>query len=163
MAQQEDRPKQYRLTIELVPKTCWYNNLRKVMSRTAWDKLRKQVYAQYQHRCGICAATGQLHCHEIWVYNDEEHIQTLKGFIALCEWCHHVKHLGHAGILAREGKLDYERVIAHFLKINGCSKEDFERYTVQAFTQWEERSRYEWRTDLGEYAHLVPPAREDQP
>ena len=144
-----------RLQIELVPEPCWYSNMRKAMPPAAWDKLRKQVYAQYGYRCGICGASARLHCHEIWQYDDKEHIQTLQGFIALCEWCHHVKHLGLAGILAREGKLDYDRVIAHFLTVNECSWEDFELHRRQAFDQWRERNNYQWRTDLGKDAHLV--------
>ena len=126
------------------------------MPPSAWDKLRKQVYAQYDYRCGICGASARLQCHEIWQYDDKEHVQTLQGFIALCEWCHHVKHLGLAGILAREGKIDYERVIAHFLMVNGCSRDDFELHRQQAFDQWRERNKHSWRTDLGMYAHLVP-------
>ena len=144
-----------RLTIELVPQTCWYNNMRKVLSRSAWDKLRKQVYAQYSHRCGICGALGRLHCHEIWHYDDQLHIQTLRGFIALCEWCHHVKHIGFAGMLADEGRLDFEKVVAHFMRVNGCDRETFDRHYREAFERWEERSRHEWKTDLGEYGQLV--------
>lgn len=144
-----------RLQTELVPQPCWYSNMRKVLPAAAWDKLRKQVYAQYGYRCGICGVSAKLHCHEIWEYDDIEHVQTLAGFIALCEWCHHVKHLGHAGILAREGKLDYECVVAHFLNVNGCSREDFELHRNQAFAQWRERNQYQWRTKLGEYSSLV--------
>lgn len=109
--------------------------MRKVVSRTTWDALRKQVYGHYQHQCGMCQARGRLHCHEIWHYDDDQHIQTLQGFIALCEWCHHVKHLGLAGILANEGKLDYDRVIAHFLTVNACTLKDFEEHKRQAFAQ----------------------------
>lgn len=141
-----------RLTIELVPQTCWYSNMRKVLSRTQWDRLRRQVYAAYNHRCGICGATGRLECHEIWHYDDEKHIQTLQGFIALCEWCHHVKHIGLSRILANQDKLDYARVVAHFMQVNDCDRETFERHRKQAFEQWEERSGFEWVTELGEYA-----------
>jgi hypothetical protein len=144
-----------RLTVELVPRPCWYSNMRKVIPRSSWDVLRRQVYAQSHYQCGICQARGRLHCHEIWHYDDEQHVQVLQGFVALCEYCHHVKHLGLAGILAGEGKLDYDRVVAHFLTVNDCSLEDFERHQRQAFAQWRARSRFEWRTDLGAYAYLV--------
>ena len=144
-----------KLTIELVPRPCWYSNMRGAIPKAAWDKLRRQIYARYQQRCGICGANARLHCHELWSYDDTTHVQTLTGFIALCEWCHHVKHLGHAGILASAGKLDYQQVIAHFLKVNGCSEAQFEAHSHQAFAQWQERNRHTWRTDLGEYAGLV--------
>lgn len=151
-----------QLMVELVPRPCWYNNMRKVMSRSVWDALRKQVYGDYHHQCGICQARGRLHCHEIWHYDDDQHIQTLQGFIALCQWCHHVKHLGLAEILAREGKLDYTRVIAHFLTVNGCTLKDFEEHRRQAFVQWRARNRHEWRTDLGTSASLVPEKNEQR-
>jgi predicted restriction endonuclease len=73
-----------KLTIELVPKTSWYSNLRNVIRPAKWDKLRKSVYAEYEHKCGICGATGgRLNCHEIWEYIDTNHEQKLIGFIAL--------------------------------------------------------------------------------
>ncbi len=142
-----------RLEIELVPSPCWYSNMRKVMTQAQWDKLRKQVYAEYGHRCGICGAHGQLNCHERWSYDDERHIQTLEGYIALCTMCHHVKHIGLAGILASEGKLDYEQVVQHFCTVNSCTREDFELHRSRAFDQWRERSKHDdWQTEFGAYA-----------
>jgi hypothetical protein len=104
--------KDFRLTIELVPRPCWYSNMRTTIPRAAWDKLRKQVYAQYNYCCGVCQVEHvTLHCHEIWQYDDTLHSQKLNGFIALCEMCHHCKHIGHAGILARHSNhfSDYHR------------------------------------------------------
>ena len=88
-------PENLRLTIELVPETCWYSNMRSALPRDEWDRLRRQVYADYGHRCGICGARGKLHCHERWHYDDAAHVQTLQGYIALCAWCHHVSPVGH--------------------------------------------------------------------
>ncbi len=140
-----------RLTIELVPQTSWGDNLRKALTTSAWDKIRKATYAKYGHRCGICGAEGRLNCHEIWEYDDEHHNQRLRGFIALCEWCHHVKHLGRASILAAQGKLDYERVVQHYMAVNGCDRATFEQQRKEAFRLWKARSQHEWDVDLGEY------------
>ncbi|HEX6820392.1 MAG TPA: HNH endonuclease [Ktedonobacterales bacterium] len=137
-----------RLTIELVPAGCWYSNLRQALPREAWDRIRRSVYAACNYRCATCGARGKLHCHEVWAYDDAAHVQRLAGFQALCESCHHVKHLGHAGILASQGKLDYDRLVAHFLRVNGCDRAAFERHRREAFEQWEERSRHEWTTDF---------------
>ncbi|WP_126582600.1 HNH endonuclease [Tengunoibacter tsumagoiensis] len=153
---------QLRLTIELVPRPCWYSNMRNVVPRSFWDALRKQVYAQYNYQCGVCQAGRPLHCHEIWHYDDDTHIQLLQGFIALCEWCHHIKHLGLAGILAKEGKLDYHRVVVHFLTVNDCHLEDFESHRQQAFAQWRTRNYYEWKTDLGAHSNLVPHSKREE-
>ena len=152
---QQSPPSPLRLTIELVPQTCWYSNMRAVLPQSEWDVLRRQVYAHYRHRCGVCGARARLHCHEIWHYDDHAHVQTLRGFIALCEWCHHIKHIGLAGILASRSELDYESVVAHFLRVNRCDRATFDRHRADAFAQFEQRSRHDWRTDLGPYASLV--------
>lgn len=140
-----------KLRIELVPSTSWYNNLRKQISQREWDKIRKKVYADYGYKCGICGASGKLNCHEIWEYNDEKHIQKLVGFIALCDMCHFVKHIGLADVLASRGELDYEKVVEHFLKVNNCDRKLFEQHRKEAFAKWEERSTHEWQLDLGDY------------
>jgi hypothetical protein len=119
------------------------------LPREAWDRLRRQVYAACGYRCAICGARGQLHCHEVWSYDDATHVQRLAGFLALCADCHHVKHLGHAGILASQGKLDYEALVAHFCRVNQCDRATFQRHRDAAFAQWAERSRHEWMTDFG--------------
>ncbi|WIG59049.1 MAG: hypothetical protein OJF49_001796 [Ktedonobacterales bacterium] len=137
-----------RLTIELVPATCWGANVRDVLPRARWDALRREVYAASGHRCAICGAGGKLHCHEVWDYDDAAHVQRLRGFRALCVECHHVKHIGHARLLASQGKLDYERIVAHFLRVNGCDRATFARHRDEAFARFAERSRYEWRTEF---------------
>ncbi len=145
-----------KLTIELVPSPCWQSNLRTSMTRAHWDNLRKSVYAKYNYHCGICQASNvQLNCHEIWHYDDGNHIQKLAGFIALCPMCHHCKHIGHAGILASQGKLDLEQVIEHFMQVNQCSRDVYSTHRKAAFDAWHERNRFEWTTDLGTYAHLI--------
>ena len=94
-----------RLTIELVPRPCWYSNLRNKMTRANWDHLRTRGYAS-RHMSGV-----MLHCHEIWQYDDEHHVQRLAGFIALWEMCHHCKLIGLVGIRASEGTLDFQHVM----------------------------------------------------
>ena len=140
-----------KLTIELVPKTSWYDNMRKVLSKAAWDKIRRETYKKYGNRCGICKAAGRLSCHEIWQYDDREHQQTLLGFIALCDLCHHVKHIGFAWVLAEQGKLDYKKVISHFIKVNRCSNKEFVDHKKAAFELWRKRSMYKWEVNLGKY------------
>jgi hypothetical protein len=138
-----------KLTIELVPGTSWYKSLNKLLPRSEWDRVRRRAYAQYGHRCGICGAEGRLNCHELWEYNDATHVQRLSGFIALCDLCHFVKHLGFAGILAAEGKLDIESIVRHFMNVNQCDREAYEKHREQAFRQWAARSRHKWSIDFG--------------
>jgi hypothetical protein len=151
-----------KLCIDLVPQTCWEKNLRKQMKRSRWDKLRKKVYAAQGNVCCLCGAAGRLNCHEAWSYDDERHIQKLMGFQAVCDLCHHVTHFGLATILAHTERpdggppsLDLEKVIEHFLKVNGVARDEFEAHKTEAFRLLRERSKHEWQTDLGEWASLV--------
>jgi hypothetical protein len=144
-----------KLTIELVPRTSWYDNLRKYTSKGDWDKIRERTYGKYRHRCHICGTEGRLNFHEMWEYDDKKHVQRLVGFIPLCNMCHHVKHMGLTGILASEGKLDCEKVVEHFMKVNKCDKKTFEEHKRRAFDEWQKRSRHEWHVNLGQYRGVI--------
>lgn len=148
--------KALKLSIELVPKTSWYSNLRSEMSKQDWDKIRKETYVKFSHKCGVCGnSEGQLHCHEIWEYGDTTHTQTLKGFIALCVMCHHVKHIGLAGILSERGELDFDAVIEHFMSVNKCKRDTFNSHYEEAFKIWRKRSSHKWKINLGKYSGIV--------
>ncbi len=154
---QGDSRKRLRLTIELVPNKLWGVSLYKILRRPVWNKLREQIKAQYNNRCGICHAdTGRLYCHEVWQYDDTAHIQKLNDLIILCEMCNRCKHLGLTKNLALEGKVDLSKVIEHFMRVNQCSYEEYQAYDNEAFKTWRERNKHEWTTDFGVYAHLVP-------
>ena len=103
----------------------------------------------------VCKVKGGLHCHEIWEYDDENHIQKLKGFIALCVDCHQVKHLMRSRLMAAEKQLDFEKLIQHFMRLNRCSREAFEEYESSVFAQYQERSQFEWTVNFGEYQKLI--------
>ena len=96
-----------------------------------------------------------MNLHEIWNYDDKNHMQKLEGFILLCSMCHHVKHIGLAGILAREGKLDYDDMIEHFCRVNNCSKRDFEKHKKDAFEIWAQRSKHKWKQDFGRFNEFI--------
>ena len=92
-----------------------------------------------------------MNLHERWHYDDLNNVQKLEGFILLCRMCHNVKHIGLTGILANEGKLDYNEVVRHFCKVNNCSKKEFEEHVNNAFMVWKKRSQCQWKQDFGEY------------
>ena len=80
-----------KLTIELVPRMCWYSNVRTNVTREKWDIIRKECYRKSNYKCEICGDKGTTHpveCHEIWEYDDVNYVQKLIGFIALCPNCH---------------------------------------------------------------------------
>ncbi|MEW5946020.1 MAG: HNH endonuclease [bacterium] len=156
------KSKKLKLKIELVPSISWGKNLRKSITKKNWDKIRKTTYANCRYKCGICGAKSKLNCHEIWEYDDEKHNQKLKSFIALCDVCHRVKHIGQAGILALEGKLDYEKTVEHFIKANNCNEKTFREHRESAFDKFHERSKHEWHIDLGEYKNLIQTKYQDK-
>lgn len=139
--------KRYKmLTIELVPRGIWYKNLRSMLSHSNWDKLRKEVYKKANYRCEICGGRGDkwpVECHEIWNYDDNVHIQTLTGLIALCPLCHSVKHIGLSQI---HGK--YESARNHLMKVNEWNIEIANAYIVKAFAIWQRRSQHRWTCNL---------------
>jgi hypothetical protein len=149
-----------KLEIELVPKTCWNSNLRKAVSQAEWDTIRNRAYAEANHKCSICkgefdlkipnASPRRLECHEIWGYDDRQHVQKLVGFQALCQDCHHNKHIGFfAATCPRELLKELmEALIAHSLKVNGITEAEYKGYFTASKKLWQERSKHTWRIDL---------------
>ncbi len=134
------------LTVELVPSTCWFSNVRDHVSSKTWDFLRKSTYKQANYRCEVCGGRGDkwaVECHEIWHYDDLSHIQTLSGLTALCPSCHQVKHIGLAGLQGYG-----ERAEAHLAKINGWKREQTDAYLKTVWDTWHERSCHDWSLDL---------------
>lgn len=146
-----------KLTIELVPKTCWYSNLRTQIRDGDWDRISKEARAAGV--CAVCGAAGvRLSCHERWEYDDERGTQRLLGFVALCDRCHGVKHIGRVGRLATEDPRQahlLEDTIEHFMLVNGVDRQTFEAHKTEAFAVWRERGTRQWTTDFGGYAALV--------
>lgn len=148
----------FKLEIDAVPKTSWGISLKRKMPRAAWDKLRKQVHERNGSKCQTCGSKEKLHCHELWEFNDRSGVQRLVGLGTICNMCHHATHFGLATILAAQGHLDINAVVAHFLKVNKCDSDTFEAHLAKARTTWERRSKRKWRLDFGEYAGLVESA-----
>ena len=77
--QAQERTSENRLTIELVPQTCWFSNVRLEVGTAEWDRLRKLASDAAEDRCQVCGGRGPK-------------------LIALCPACHEVKHIGLANI-----------------------------------------------------------------
>jgi len=145
-----------KLEVELVPSTVWYSSLYRLLSREVWSNIRDGIIRENGRKCQICGEIeGRMNLHEIWQYDDKNHIQKLEGFMLLCEMCHHVKHIGLAGILASQGKLDYSEVIKHFCKVNECKPKDFDNHEKLAFEVWRKRSQHQWKQDFGKYKEFI--------
>lgn len=147
-----------RLTVELVPKTCHYSNLRSELPRTDWDRLRRLCYHQAGYRCEVCGGRGDRHpleCHEVWEYDDVRMVQALAGVVALCPACHEVKHLLRATKAGRQ-----EQALAHLAEVNGWTPAQTRRYFGGECVTWARRSRVEWTLNLNklrDYGIQPPP------
>jgi len=146
-----------RLTIELVPRTCWFSNVRDRVSREDWDRMRKQVYEHAGRRCEVCGGRGSRHpveCHEVWEYDETTGVQRLVRLVALCPACHEVKHMGLAGIKGRG-----EIAAAHLAEVNGWTPQVTAVYIDQAFDVWKARSVQTWSFDVSALtAYGIDPA-----
>jgi hypothetical protein len=134
------------LTIELVPKTCWYSNVRSHVSPEEWDRLRGIIFERAGRVCEICGGRGRkwpVECHEVWHYDDEHHVQKLERLIALCPSCHEVKHIGLAGVRGKQAQ-----ALAHLARVNGWSMQDARLYLEACFEQWSRRSSHQWTLDI---------------
>ena len=139
-----------KLTIELVPKTSWYSNVRSNVTKDEWDVIRKKSYSIANNKCEICGDIGKnqgvnhnVECHEIWEYNNEIKEQKLIGLISLCSYCHKTKHVGLARINGEE-----EIVINQLMKVNKMTKQQAIDYIKKSFDEWRERSKYKWKLDI---------------
>jgi hypothetical protein len=134
------------LTIELVPKTAWFRNVRAVVAKEDWDQLKKIVSTRAGYACEICGGRGlrwPVECHEVFEYDDARHIQRLARLLALCPACHEVKHMGFAGVRGKG-----RAALAHLAKVNKWSHADARLYVEACFEQWHRRSCHEWTLDL---------------
>lgn len=135
-----------KLSIELVPASSFFTNLRSLLTKSQWNSIRKAVYKQADYKCEICGNKSKPHpveCHEKWEYDDITKTQSLVGLIALCRDCHQVKHIGFAAV---SGRLD--KAINHFVKINQISKEQALECIENCFYIWEIRSQSSWSLDV---------------
>ena len=137
--------KEYKLNFEFVPDSCWYLNLRNILSKKDWDFLRRDAYARANGKCMICGRkVTRLEAHERWDYDDENHVQILSDIIAVCHSCHEVIHYGRTSIVGNA-----ERAEDHFMKVNKCSYVEMRSELGKATELHRKRNEVsEWKLDL---------------
>jgi hypothetical protein len=157
------------LEMEIVPETAWFFNLRKLLSSTAWGELRNRVYGEYLYQCYYCHRQfwrdeeewqlkpngGGLHAHEIWSYNDDTHVQTINGVVALCPTCHAIKHMILTLKKIEAGELSMEEITNHYCNINQCYPEDFQKVLAREIEIYKERSQHQWTCDILDYMAYI--------
>lgn len=134
-----------KLDFELVPDSCWYSNLRSILSPAQWDAVRKEAYARAGGRCMICGAgTSRLEAHEKWGYDEEKSVQSLLDVVAVCRACHEVIHIGRTQLLGNEA-----RACEHFMRVNGCTYAEYRKALGEANETHIRRNKIpEWSLDL---------------
>ncbi|MBO4209336.1 DUF5710 domain-containing protein [Micromonospora echinofusca] len=145
----EDRSLGTGLFVDLVPRTCWFTNVRSCVATKDWERLRRMVVGRAGQRCEVCdrsAAPQQkrwLEVHERWSYDDADLVQRLGRLICLCTDCHTVTHFGLAQIKGLE-----QQAFGHLMSVTGMTASQARTHVEGAFQLWERRSRVTWRLDL---------------
>ena len=126
--------KSFKLSIDLLPKGAWGNDLSNTLSEKDWDTLRQYCYNRFHNSCAICGEkNATLHAHEIWEFNKSKQTQTLRDIIALCPKCHGVKHMRNTERIGFG-----ENAKRHFCLINNCTPFDFANHYAEKMLQFED-------------------------
>jgi hypothetical protein len=144
------KSKKPKLEVELIPTTCHFSNVRTTVTAAEWDKIRFLSYEAAKNKCQICGSTGKLQgykhnveCHEIWDYDDENHVQTLVGLISLCPTCHQVKHIGRSIAIGKQ-----QVCLQQLSRVNNWTQEEVHQHVLASFELHKERSKHQWKLDL---------------
>ena len=149
----EDRQFGQGLFADLVPRGCWFTNVRSAVSPAYWHRLRTMVYRRAGYRCEACGAgrdpdVGRwLEAHERWRYLQHRQsgrlVQRLDRLVCLCSSCHRSTHFGHARVAGVE-----QEALDHLCDVNGWDRGAAWAHVEEAMAVWERRSRHVWELDL---------------
>lgn len=140
------------LSLELLPESCRGQNLRNLLSKQDWRKLRTLTLSRANRQCQACGhSSDSLHCHEQWAFDDKngENVQRLNQLVALCDKCHAVKHLDFS-----HDKGQGERAIGHFMSLSGYTYEEAKGYFEQHVELRNLRGETNWKLDISPIAFL---------
>lgn len=139
-----------KLSVELIPTTCHFSNVRTTVTPAEWDKIRFISYAAANNKCEICGSDGlkqgykhRVECHEVWDYNDENKIQKLIKLISLCVICHQVKHIGRATIIGKQAICHKQLAL-----VNKWTPKQVMEHIAEAFEVHKQRSKHKWKLDI---------------
>lgn len=151
----------YSPSINLVPKPLHFRNLRKILTQTQWDKIRKQLIAEHGNTCQVCKAdVKKVSAHEEWEYDTTSTpaVSRLTGITLSCWHCHAVEHFLNTGLLVQSGRLTQQALddtMAHFCRLNRVGLNEFEAHLAEAYAEWERLNALEWVIDWGKYSDQV--------
>lgn len=150
--------------INPVPAPLWGVNLRAMLTKTEWRKLREGLIAERGLKCETCgrveSESKDIAAHEEWDYDTSATpaIAKLTGIKLSCWHCHAVEHFGATKSMAASGEVGayaVEDTIEHFCRLNGVGRAEFDAHHEAAFAEWSKLNSLEWNMDWGAFASRV--------
>ena len=134
-----------KLNLDLIPSSSFYQNVRKILTKSQWSAISNQVRSEAYDICRICNSSSEpaTDCHEVWFYDEHTLTQKLVKLEALCKRCHGVKHYGFSQLRGKE-----KETLQHMMKVNGITKKQAETAVNKSFQVWEQRSQKQWKLDI---------------
>lgn len=176
-------PTEPRLTIELVPQTAWYTNVRSNVTPADWELCKRFVRDRSNDRCEVCGSRGKrwpVECHEVWSYDIDivhrpplvaryveagdglptaetpvGHPVRVQRLTGLIALCPSCHEVKHIGRAEAMGNL--ERALKHLATVNGWTYSLARQYAIGAFREYRERSRYQWALDISYLSEVLDP------
>jgi hypothetical protein len=144
-----------------VARECLGSNLRGILSKTEWDRLRIPVCEAAGNRCEVCGQPGydpdtgrprRPDCHELWHFEvtSTSAVQRLARLIALCPDCHRVQHAGRAAVLG-----ELPKVIGQIRAVNAWNDAEIQFSLDSANERYRWRRRFNWDLDLSMLADRI--------
>ena len=157
----------YKPSIRMVPGPLWGMNLRRLLPKSRWNKIRQGLIAERGLKCETCGKveneSSRIYAHEEWDYETKRSsgIARLVGLKLSCWHCHAVEHFGATGNMVLSGELSrraVEDTIEHFCRLNGVDRQTFQAHLAEAKAEWMRLSQLKWTVDWGRFASLVTEA-----
>lgn len=154
----------YRLSVRPVPEPLWGVNLRTILGKYRWSKLRSSLIQERGLTCETCGKalekSRQIQAHEEWSYatSTTPAVAKIERIVLDCWHCHACEHFLRTRNMHAFGDIEdnvVEEVISHFCRVNGISGEDFDRHLEASSAEWRRLSELDWAVDYGQFAELV--------
>jgi len=149
-----------RLQTELIPRPLWGMNIRRVLGKKRWFRLRDAVTNYRGRTCAICGSTAPLQGHEVWNYAEKKRTgtATLADIRLVCQDCSSIHHFGRFQLLLASKVIpreEFERVMQHMMRVNDCTIAEWEKHAQEAQEAWQRRSKLRWKIDYGMFRWAV--------
>jgi hypothetical protein len=154
----------FKPAIRPVPFPLWELNLRNILGPYRWRKLRAAVIKERGLNCEVCGTrvkqSKEIKAHEAWLYTyrGKQGVATVERLSLVCWFCHSCEHFALTQSLVAQGiltKRALKETTAHFCKLNGCTRRQFENYHATTMTEWEELSAKSWIISWGIFTPLI--------